>query len=57
MATCHLSAVSDWKDARCFVELVEVAKHYPGIKKQWVEFLGEKPDAATDRVETAPAVR
>lgn len=39
----------------CFVELVEAAKHYPAIKKEWVEFLGEKPDAATDRVETAPA--
>jgi chromate reductase len=38
----------------CFMELVEAAKHYPGLKKQWVEFLGERPDAATDRVETAP---
>jgi NAD(P)H-dependent FMN reductase len=38
----------------CFVELVEAAKHYPTLKKEWVEFLGEKPDAATDRVETAP---
>ena len=37
----------------CFLELVEAAKHYPALKKQWVEFLGEKPDAATDRVETA----
>jgi hypothetical protein len=24
------------------------------LKKQWVEFLGEKPDAETDRVETTP---
>jgi hypothetical protein len=24
----------------------------PGLKKQWVEFLGEKPTAETDRVET-----
>ena len=39
----------------CFAELVEAAKHYPTLKKEWVEFLGEKPDAATDRVETAPA--
>lgn len=39
----------------CFLELVEAAKHYPAIKKQWVEFLGERPDPATDRVETAPA--
>ncbi|HET7461578.1 MAG TPA: NAD(P)H-dependent oxidoreductase [Longimicrobium sp.] len=39
----------------CFLELVEAAKHYPAIKKQWVEFLGERPDPATDRVETSPA--
>lgn len=38
----------------CFLELVEAAKHYPAIKKQWVEFLGERPDPATDRVETSP---
>jgi chromate reductase len=36
----------------CFMDLVEAAKHYPALKKQWVEFLGEKPDAAIDRVET-----
>jgi NAD(P)H-dependent FMN reductase len=35
----------------CFLDLVEAAKHYPGLKKQWVEFLGEHPDTATDRVE------
>jgi hypothetical protein len=34
---------------------VEAAKHYPAIRKQWVEFLGERPDPATDRVETTPA--
>ena len=39
----------------CFMGLVEAAKHYPGLKKQWVEFLGEQPDAATDRVETSEA--
>jgi chromate reductase, NAD(P)H dehydrogenase (quinone) len=39
----------------CFMGLVEAAKHYPGLKKQWVEFLGEQPDAATDRVETSDA--
>jgi chromate reductase, NAD(P)H dehydrogenase (quinone) len=37
----------------CFMDLVEAAKHYPGLKKFWVEFLGEKPDAATDRVEVS----
>src|SRR5688500_4666406 len=35
----------------CFLNLVEAAKHYPQLKKDWVEFLGEQPDAATDRVE------
>ena len=35
----------------CFLDLVEAATHYRTLKKQWVEFLGEKPDAATDRVE------
>lgn len=35
----------------CFLELVEAAKHYPALKKEWVEFLGERPDPATDRVE------
>jgi chromate reductase, NAD(P)H dehydrogenase (quinone) len=38
----------------CFLDLVEAAKHYRALKKQWVEFLGEKPDAATDRVEHTP---
>jgi chromate reductase len=35
----------------CWLQSVEAAKHYPMMKTQWVEFLGEKPDAATDRVE------
>ncbi len=35
----------------CFLDLVEATKHYPAIKKVWVEFLGEQPNAATDRVE------
>ena len=39
----------------CFLELVESSKHYRTLKKQWVEFLGEKPDVATDRVETSHA--
>jgi hypothetical protein len=34
-----------------FMDLVEAAKHYPCIKKAWVEFLGELPNAATERVE------
>ena len=36
---------------QCFIDLVEAAKHYPSIKKEWVEFLGEHPDAATNRTE------
>jgi chromate reductase len=38
----------------CFMDLVEAAKHYPGLKKQWVEFLGERTDAETERVESNP---
>lgn len=34
-----------------FMNLVEAAKHYPCMKKAWVEFLGEKPDPVTERVE------
>ena len=34
-----------------FMNLVEAAKHYHCIKKAWVEFLGEKPDPVTERVE------
>ena len=37
----------------CFLDLVEAAKHFPAVKKQWIEFLGEHPDAATDRIETS----
>jgi chromate reductase len=37
----------------CFLDLVEAAKHYPGLKKQWIEFLGEAPNAAIDRIETS----
>ena len=38
----------------CFLDLVEAAKHYRVLKKQWVEYLGEQPNAATDRVEHTP---
>lgn len=34
-----------------FMSLVEAQKHYPCVKKAWVEFLGEKTDAVTDRVD------
>ena len=39
----------------CFIDLVEAAKHYPALKKDWVEFLGENPGGVTDRAETSPA--
>jgi chromate reductase, NAD(P)H dehydrogenase (quinone) len=34
-----------------FMDLVEASKHYPCVKTAWVEYLGEHPDPATDRVE------
>jgi len=34
-----------------FMDLVEAAKHYPCSKRRWVEFLGEHPNPATERVE------
>ena len=40
----------------CFLDLAEAAKLYPTLKKQWVEFLGERTDAATDREELSPVV-
>jgi len=36
-----------------FVDLVEAATHYPCIKKEWVEYLGQRPDPSIDRVERA----
>jgi chromate reductase len=36
---------------KAFMSLVEAAKNYPCIKKAWVEFLGEKTDAVTGRIE------
>jgi chromate reductase, NAD(P)H dehydrogenase (quinone) len=34
-----------------FMDLVEATKHYPCVKTRWVEYLGERPNPATDRVE------
>jgi NAD(P)H-dependent FMN reductase len=34
-----------------FMELAEAQKNYPCAKTAWVEFLGEKTDSVTDRVE------
>jgi chromate reductase len=35
----------------CWMQSVEAAKHYPMMKTQWVEFLGERPAEEIDRVE------
>lgn len=40
------------ENLRAFADLVEAATHYPCIKKEWVEFLGE-PGNAVGRVEAA----
>jgi chromate reductase len=34
-----------------FMELAEASKHYPCVKRAWVEYLGEHPDPRLDRVE------
>jgi len=39
------------KNLVAFLALAEAAKHYPCIKKAWVEFLGETPGTPADRVE------
>ena len=34
-----------------FMSLVEASRHYPCIKRAWVEYLGEHPQPGIDRVE------
>jgi chromate reductase, NAD(P)H dehydrogenase (quinone) len=34
-----------------FMDLVEASKHYPCVKRAWVEYLGEHPEPQLDRVE------
>jgi NAD(P)H-dependent FMN reductase len=34
-----------------FLDLVEATKHYPCVKRAWVEFLGEHPEPALDRTQ------
>ena len=41
------------KNIQAFLSLAEAAKHYPCIKRAWVEFLGEPPGAGVDRVDVA----
>jgi len=39
------------KNIQAFLSLAEAAKHYPCIKRAWVEFLGEPAAAGVDRVD------
>ena len=39
------------KNLQSFLSLAEAAKHYPCIKRAWVEFLGEPPTSGADRVD------
>lgn len=39
------------RNLEAFLSLAEAAKHYPCIRKAWVEFLGEPPGAGEDRVD------
>ena len=41
------------KNLQAFLSLAEAARHYPCVKRAWVEFLGEPPGAAADRVDVA----
>jgi len=41
------------KNLQAFLSLAEAAKHYPCIKRAWVEFLGETPGTPADRVDAA----
>jgi NAD(P)H-dependent FMN reductase len=43
------------KNLQAFLSLAEAAKHYPCIKRAWVEFLGEPPNAGADRVDPLPS--
>ena len=42
------------KNLQAFLSLAEAAKHYPCMKRAWVEFLGEPPGAGADRVDPVP---
>jgi chromate reductase len=41
------------KTVLAFLSLAEAAKHYPCMKRAWVEFLGETPGTPADRVDPA----
>jgi NAD(P)H-dependent FMN reductase len=39
------------RNVQAFLSLAEAAKHYPCMKRAWVEFLGEPPGTEADRVD------
>jgi chromate reductase len=39
------------KSVQAFLSLAEAAKHYPCMKRAWVEFLGEPPSSEADRID------
>jgi NAD(P)H-dependent FMN reductase len=43
------------KNIQAFLSLAEAAKHYPCIKRAWVEFLGEPVGEGIDRVDPVAA--
>lgn len=43
------------KTVQAFLSLAEAAKHYPCMKRAWVEFLGEPPGGGADRVDPLPS--
>ncbi len=44
------------RTVQAFLSLAEAAKHYPCMKRAWVEFLGEPPGVGDDRVDPVPPV-
>jgi chromate reductase, NAD(P)H dehydrogenase (quinone) len=42
-------------NVQAFLSLAEAAKHYPCMKRAWVEFLGEPPGDVADRVDPVTA--
>ncbi|MFA6954900.1 MAG: NAD(P)H-dependent oxidoreductase [Thermoanaerobaculia bacterium] len=43
------------KNIEVFLSLAEAAKHYPCMKRAWVEFLGEPPGMGADRIDPESA--
>jgi NAD(P)H-dependent FMN reductase len=43
------------KNVQAFLSLAEAAKHYPCMRRAWVEFLGEPPGSGADRVDPVPS--